>query len=167
MRSDDWRAVWLGAAIAVVATLLLTVLAASLESTLNGPGRRVVAEPVLWALGGGAGLAVGAVVASWITRRVGVGALAAFVGAAAQWVLVVAAYNSEDLRFDDQVVGTLLIVVLPGYVGAVLCGAVAALLARLAARHTSGLPRDSATTGDDPADARRDPDGHAVGITAP
>ena len=38
VRSDDWRAVWLGSAIAVVSALLLTVLAASLESTVNGPG---------------------------------------------------------------------------------------------------------------------------------
>jgi len=60
---------WLGAAIAVVASLLLTTLAAALESSLNGPGNRVVAAPVLWAFGGGAGLVLGAVVASWISKR--------------------------------------------------------------------------------------------------
>ena len=40
---------WLGAAVAVVATLLLTTIAAALESSVNGPGRRVVAAAVLWA----------------------------------------------------------------------------------------------------------------------
>ncbi len=134
MRSGDWRAVWLGSAIAVVSALLLTVLAASLESTVNGPGRRAVAEPVLWAVGGGAGLALGAVVTAWITRRTGAGALAALIGAVALLVLVVLAYNNTDLRFEDQLVGTLIIVVLPGYIGAVICGAIAALVARMFGR---------------------------------
>ncbi|HEY7107763.1 MAG TPA: hypothetical protein VH986_15285 [Acidimicrobiia bacterium] len=131
VRSDDWRAVWLGAAIAVVGALLLTVVAASLQSTINAPGRRNVAEPVLWAFGGGAGLAVGAIVTGWITRRVGAAALAALVGAVAFLVLVVIAYNSTDLRFEDQLVGTLIVVVVPAWIGAVVCGAIAALLARL------------------------------------
>jgi hypothetical protein len=123
--------VWLGAAVAVAAGLLLTVLAASLESSVNGPGRRTVAEPVLWALGGGAGLALGAVVAGWITKRIRAAALAALIGAAALLVLVIVAYNSTDLRFEDQLVGTLIIVVLPAYVGAVVFGSIAALMARL------------------------------------
>jgi hypothetical protein len=131
VRSEDWRAVWLGAAIGIAAGLLLTVLAASLESTINGPGRRSVAEPVLWGLGGGAGIALGAVVTGWITRRIGAAALAALIGAIPFLVLVIVAYNSKDLRFEDQLVGTLIIVVLPAYVGAVVCGAIAALLARL------------------------------------
>ena len=33
VRTEDWRAVWLGGAIAVVSALLLTILGASLEST--------------------------------------------------------------------------------------------------------------------------------------
>jgi hypothetical protein len=145
VRTDDWRAVWLGAAIAVVATLLLTVLAASLESTVNGPGRRNVAEPVLWAFGGGAGLAIGAVVTAWITRRTGAAALAAVIGAVPLLVLVIVAYNSTDLRFEDQLVGTAVIVVLPAYLGAVVCGAIAALLARLVGRQASAS-RNSPTS---------------------
>jgi len=142
VRREDWRAVWLGTAIAVVATLLLTVLAASLESTINGPGRRSIAEPVLWALGGGAGMAIGAIVTGWLTRRAGAAALAAFFGGIAMLVLVIVAYNSTDLRFEDQLVGSLIIVVLPAYVGAVLLGALAAFTARQVARHaTSALPR--------------------------
>jgi hypothetical protein len=148
VRSDDWRAVWLGSAIAVVTALLLTVLAASLESTVNGPGRRTLADPVLWALGGGAGLALGAVVAAWITRRVGAGALAALVGAIAMLVLVVFAYNNTDLRFEDQLVGTLIVVVLPGYIVAVICGAIAAILARLfgGGRRSAAMSRGSPTS---------------------
>jgi hypothetical protein len=147
VRTEDWRAVWLGSAIAVVSTLLLTVLAASLESAVNGPGRRAVAEPVLWAAGGGAGLALGAVVTSWITRRAGAGALAALIGAVALLVLVVVAYNSTDLRFEDQLVGTLIVVVLPGYIGAVICGAIAALAARLfGGSQASAVSRDSRTS---------------------
>ena len=141
MRTEDWRAVWLGAAIAVVATLLLTVLAASLESSINGPGRRSVAEPVLWALGGGAGMAIGAIVTGWLTRRPGMAALAAFFGGIAMLVLVIIAYNSTDLRFEDQLVGTLIIVVLPAYVGAVILGALAAFAGRLFSRHQTALPR--------------------------
>ena len=91
MRGEDWRAIWLGSAIAVVSALLLTVLAAALESTVNGPGRRTVAEPVLWAIGSGVGLTLGAVVASWITRRALAGALAALIGAIAVLALVVVA----------------------------------------------------------------------------
>ncbi len=147
MRSEDWRAVWLGSAIAVVSALLLTVLAAALESTVNGPGRRTVAEPVLWAIGGGAGLTIGAVVASWITRRALAGALAALIGAIAVLALVVVAYNSSDLRFEDQLVGTLIIVVLPGYVAAVIIGAAAAFVARLfGGRRTSTVAGSSPTT---------------------
>src|SRR5204863_4914516 len=78
---SDERAMWLGAAIAVVASLLLTTIAAALESSINGPGTRAVAAPVLWAFGGGAGLVLGAVVASWISRRAWPGIFAAVVGA--------------------------------------------------------------------------------------
>ena len=52
---SDERAMWLGAAIAVVTSLLLTTLAAALESSVNGPGSRSVAAPILWAVGGGSG----------------------------------------------------------------------------------------------------------------
>ena len=88
---------WLGAAIAVVASLLLTTLAAALESSINGPGTRTVAPPVLWALGGGAGLVLGAVVASWLIRRAWPGILAAVVGSVPFLVLVILGYNSTDL----------------------------------------------------------------------
>ena len=125
---------WLGAAIAVAGAVVLTVIAASLQSTINEPGRRNIAEPVLWAFGGGAGLATGAVVTGWITRRIGAAALAALIGAVAFLALVIVAYNSTDLRFEDQVVGTLIVVVLPAFLGGVVCGAIAALLARLVGR---------------------------------
>jgi peptidoglycan/LPS O-acetylase OafA/YrhL len=128
---SDARAVWLGAAIAVVASLLLTVLAAALESTINGPGTRVVAPPVLWALGGGVGLALGAAVAASLTRRVWPGALAAFLGAVPFLVLVILGYNSGDLKTEDQVVGSLVVVVLPAFLGAVVVAAVAAGVTRL------------------------------------
>jgi hypothetical protein len=131
---DDWRAVWLGAAIAVVAALLLTVLADSLESTVNEPGHRSIAEPILWGFGGGVGMAIGAIVTGWITRRIGAAALAALIGAVAFLALVIVAYNHKDLRFEDQLVGTLIVVVLPAYLGAVVCGALAAGLARVLAR---------------------------------
>jgi hypothetical protein len=146
VRTEYWRAVWLGAAIAVVSALLLTVLAAALESTVNGPGRKNVAEPVLWAIGGGAGLTLGAVVSSWITRRALAGALSALIGAIAVLVLVVLAYNSSDLRFEDQLVGTLIIVVLPGYIGAVIVGAITAFVARM-----FGGRRESTVTENSPA----------------
>jgi peptidoglycan/LPS O-acetylase OafA/YrhL len=122
---------WLGAAIAVVAGLMLTPLAAALASNLNGPGSRVVAPPVLWALGGGLGLALGAVVASWISRRIWPGVLAAFLGAIPVLIVVIVGYNSNDLKTGDQVVGSLVVVVLPAFLGAALLATLAALVSRL------------------------------------
>jgi hypothetical protein len=127
---SDERAMWLGTAIAVVASLLLTTLAAALESSINGPGSQTVAPPVLWAVGGGAGLALGAVVAAWLTRRTWPGVLAAVVGAVPFLVLVIFGYNSTDLRTEDQVVGSLTVVVLPGVVAAILLAWVTAVVAR-------------------------------------
>jgi drug/metabolite transporter (DMT)-like permease len=122
---------WLGALIAVVAGLLLTALAAALESSINGPGHREVAPPVLWALGGGLGLALGAIVASWISRRVWPGVVAALLGAVPFLILLIFGYNSSDLKESDQVVGSLVVVVLPALLGAIVLATVAALLARL------------------------------------
>jgi hypothetical protein len=121
---------WLGAAVAVVAGLLLTTLAAASASSINGPGSRVVAEPVLWAFGGGAGLVLGAVVASWISRRAWPGVFAAIVGALPFLLLVVVGYNSSDLRAEDQIVGSLIVVVLPGLVVAMVVAWLTAVLAR-------------------------------------
>ena len=60
---------------------------------------------------------------------------------------MVVAYNSSDLRFEDQLVGTLIIVVLPGYVAAVIIGAAAAFVARLfGGRRTSPVAGASPTT---------------------
>ncbi|HEX4531487.1 MAG TPA: hypothetical protein VIA11_19010 [Acidimicrobiia bacterium] len=128
---SDERAMWLGTAIAVVASLLLTTLAAALESSINGPGSQTVAPPVLWAVGGGAGLALGAVVAAWLTRRTWPGVLAAVIGAVPFLVLVIFGYNSADLRTEDQVVGSLIVVVLPGVVAAILLAWVTAVVARV------------------------------------
>jgi peptidoglycan/LPS O-acetylase OafA/YrhL len=127
----DERAMWLGAAIAVVTSLLLTTLAAALESSLNGPGSRTVAPPVLWAFGGGAGLVLGAVVASSLSRRAWPGVFAAIVGAVPFLILVILGYNSSDLRTEDQVVGSLIVVVLPGLVVAFACAWLTAVVARL------------------------------------
>jgi len=127
---SDERAMWLGAAIAVVASLLLTTVAAALESSINAPGTRVVAPPVLWGVGGGAGLVLGAVVASWISRRTWPGVFAAVVGALPYLLLVVVGYNSSDLRAEDQIVGSLLIVVLPGVLVAFVAAWLTAVLAR-------------------------------------
>ena len=124
---------WLGAAIAVVASLLLTTLMAAAESSINGPGSRSVAAPVLWAVGGGAGLTLGAVVASWLSRRAWPGIFAAFVASVPYLVLVVIGYNSSDLRAEDQIVGSLLIVVLPGTLVAMVFAWLAAMVARAVA----------------------------------
>jgi hypothetical protein len=129
----DERAMWLGAAIAVVASLLLTTLAAALASSINGPGKQVVAPPVLWALGGGAGLVLGAVVAAWLSRRAWPGVFAAVVGAVPLLVLVILAHNSSDLRTEDQVVGSLIVVVLPGLLVAMILAWFTAVLARFVA----------------------------------
>jgi len=127
---------WIGAAVAVVATLLLAVLADTLESVVNSPGSRTLAEPVLWGLGGGLGLSLGAGTASWLTRRIGPGVLAALIGTVPFLVFVVLAYNDKSLRLEDQVVGTFIIVVFPGFVVAVLVATGAAFASRLVgARH--------------------------------
>jgi hypothetical protein len=128
---------WLGAAIAVVASLLLMTIAAALESSINGPGSRAVAPPVLWAFGGGAGLTLGAVVASWLSRRTWPGVFAALVASVPYLILVVVGYNSSDLRAEDQIVGSLLIVVLPGLVAASLFAWAAAVLARAVGRRAA------------------------------
>jgi peptidoglycan/LPS O-acetylase OafA/YrhL len=139
---SDERAMWLGAAIAVVASLLLTTIAAALESSINGPGSRVVAPPVLWAFGGGAGLVLGAVVAAWLSRRTWPGVFAAIAGSVPFLILVIVGYNSSDLRTEDQVVGSLIVVVLPGLVAAILIAWLTAMLARLV---TGGRRAASAT----------------------
>ena len=121
---------WLGTAIAVVSSLLFTTLAAALESSINAPGSRTVAAPVLWAVGGGAGLALGAVVASWLSRRVWPGVFAAVVASLPYLVLVVVGYNSSDLRAEDQIVGSFLVVVAPGLLVAMFLAWIAAIVSR-------------------------------------
>jgi hypothetical protein len=142
---DGEKAVWAGCGIAVAATLLLTTVAAALESTINSPGSRSVAAPVLWAFGGGLGLCIGAFVTAWLTRRVVYGVLAAFVGAIPFLVLVIVAYNDDDLRFEDQLVGSLVIVVLPGLVAAIGLAVLGAYVARFVGRQGSAA-RKSVTT---------------------
>jgi hypothetical protein len=130
VRSEE-RGMWIGAAVAVVAGLLGTTVAAALESTVNGPGERVVAIPVLWGVGGGFGLVLGAVVGAWLTRRIWAGIFAALVGALPWLVLLVIGYNSGDLRTEDQIVGTLMVLVVPALLVASLFAVGAALLSRL------------------------------------
>jgi peptidoglycan/LPS O-acetylase OafA/YrhL len=127
----DERAMWLGAAIGIVTSLLLTTLAAALESTINGPGSRTVAPPVLWAFGGGIGLVLGAVVASWLSRKAWPGIFAAFAGSIPFLILVIVGYNSKDLRAEDQIVGSLLVVVVPGLLVAMGFAVLSAFVARL------------------------------------
>jgi hypothetical protein len=140
----DERAMWLGAAIAVVTSLLLTTLAAALESTINGPGSRTVAPPVLWAVGGGIGLVLGAVVASALSRKTWPGLFAAFAGSIPFLILVIVGYNSNDLRAEDQIVGSLVVVVLPGLVAAVVFAMLAAYVARLIGGPPAGAVRSAA-----------------------
>jgi hypothetical protein len=137
---SDERAMWLGAAIAVVASLLLTTLAAALESSINAPGSRAIAPPVLWAFGGGFGLVLGAVVASWVSRRAWPGIFAAFVASVPYLVLVVVGYNSSDLRAEDQIVGSLLIVVVPGLVAAMVFAWLAAMVSRAVGARRAPTP---------------------------
>jgi hypothetical protein len=129
---------WLGAAIAIVTSLLLTTLAAALESSINGPGSRAVAPPVLWAFGGGTGLVLGAVVASWLSRKAWPGMFAAFVGSIPFLVLVIVGYNSKDLRAEDQIVGSLLVVVVPGLLAAMGFALLTGFVARLVGGPASG-----------------------------
>jgi hypothetical protein len=135
---------WLGTAIAVVASLLLTTLMAAAESSINGPGSRVVAAPVLWAVGGGAGLVLGAVVASWLSRRAWPGVFAAFVASVPYLVLVVVGYNSSDLDAENQIVGSLFIVVLPGMVVAMIAAWLTAIVARRIAGRRRMQPEPAA-----------------------
>ena len=135
---------WLGAAIAVVASLLLTTIAAALESSINGPGTRVVAPPVLWAVGGGAGLALGAVVASWLSRRAWPGIFAAFVASVQYLILVVLGYNSSDLATDDQILGSLFVVVIPGLLVAIVAAWLTAMVARAVGNRRAAGPEPAA-----------------------
>ena len=135
---------WLGAAIAVVASLLLTTIAAALESSINGPGTRVVAPPVLWAVGGGAGLALGAVVASWLSRRAWPGIFAAFVASVPYLILVVLGYNSSDLATDDQILGSLFVVVIPGLLVAIVAAWLTAMVARAVGNRRAAGPEPAA-----------------------
>ncbi|MET0627144.1 MAG: hypothetical protein ABW033_01645 [Acidimicrobiia bacterium] len=162
MQIDDKRAVWIGCGVAVGATIVLTAIAAALESTVNGPGSRTLAPPVLWALGGGAGLCLGAGTAAWLTRRVGPGVLAAAVGLVPFLVFVILGYNDKSLRLEDQVVGTLIVVVLPGFVAAVLVAIAAAYAARMfgarqptPAESTSAQPKPAQPNPAQPNPARK------------
>ena len=145
MRLNGEKAVWAGCGISVAATLVLTTVAAALESTINSPGSRSIAPPVLWAVGGGLGLCIGAFVTAWLTRRVGYGILAAIVGTIPFLALVIIGYNDDSLRFEDQLVGSLVIVVLPGLVAAVGFAVLGAYVARFAGRQGSAA-RKSVTT---------------------
>jgi hypothetical protein len=130
MTKREWRATWSGAGIAVVSAVLFAVIAHALEPTINGPGTRTLAPPVLWALGGALGLCLGAFVASFGTGRFWPGAQAAFFGALAFLVLVILAYNDKTLRVEDQVVGSLIIVVTPAF----LAGLLASWVGKIAGR---------------------------------
>jgi len=55
---------------------------------------------------------------------------AAVVGALPFLVLVVVGYNSSDLRAEDQIVGSLIVVVLPGLLVAMIAAWLTAMLAR-------------------------------------
>ena len=63
-------------------------------------------------------------------------------GALPWTVLLVVAYNSGDLKTEDQVVGTLIVLVLPALIVATLFAVGTALLARL----VTGERRGNGTT---------------------
>src|SRR5262249_46313698 len=106
---------------------------ASLESTINSPGSRSVAPPVLWAVGGGIGLAVGAFISSFGAHRFWTGALAVLIGAAPMLVGVVVGYNSGDLAFHDQLIGSLLVVVAPAMLAGLAAAGLGVLVDRILA----------------------------------
>ena len=145
MTKREWRATWCGALIAVVGSILFAVIAHALEPTINGPGTRVLAPPVLWAFGGALGLSLGAFVASFGTRRFWPGAQAAFFGALVFLGLVIIAYNDRSLRVEDQVVGSLIIVVLPAFLGGLLAAWVGKITGRVFAPTAAKPPRPAAT----------------------
>ena len=58
---------------------------------------------------------------------------AAVVGALPLLVLVVVGYNSSDLRAEDQIVGSLIVVVLPGLLVAMVVAWLTAIVARAVA----------------------------------
>ncbi len=113
---------WFSVAVAAIAGVLFAALGAAASDLLNGPGHRVVAGPVLWAVGGGIGLALGAVLAALSTRLARWVFAAVLVGALPVLVLVVVAYNDKSLGLHDQVVGSAVVVVGPGAFGALLVG---------------------------------------------
>ncbi|MET0420169.1 MAG: hypothetical protein ABW073_00555 [Acidimicrobiia bacterium] len=143
MHISEGRAVWVGCGVAIVATLGLTALAAALESTVNGPGSRTLAPPVLWGFGGGLGLCIGAFLTAWLTRRAILGILAAVLAAIPFLALVILAYNDKSLTFEDQFVGSLVIVVLPGIAAAV----VFAFAGVFGARLFGATPQSGSTAG--------------------
>ena len=140
MTKREWRATWYGAGIAVIGSILFAVIAHALEPTINGPGSRTLAPPVLWGLGGGFGLALGAFVASFGTRRFWPGAQAALFGALAFLVLVIIAYNDKTLRLEDQLVGSLLIVVVPAFLAGLLAAVVGKFAGRAFTRSNAAQP---------------------------
>jgi hypothetical protein len=137
MNKYEWRATWVGTGIAVVASIVLAVVAHALEPSINGPGSRTVAPPVLWAVGGGIGLSLGAFVASVLTGRWWTGAQAAFLGGVAFLILVIVGYNDKSLRLEDQVVGSLIVVVLGPFLVALLAAWVGKVASRLVHRRAA------------------------------
>jgi drug/metabolite transporter (DMT)-like permease len=148
MTNREWRATWCGAALAVIGSILFAVIAHELEPTINGPGTRTLAPPVLWGLGGALGMGLGGFVASFGTRRFWPGAQAAFFGALAFLVLVILAYNDKTLRLEDQVVGSLIIVVLPAFLGGLVAAVVGKFCGKAFVRpNVPGPPTRPTATG--------------------
>ena len=151
MTKREWRATWFGAGISVFGAILFAVIAHALEPTINGPGTRNLAPPVLWGLGGALGMGLGAFVASFGTRRFWPGAQAAFFGALAFLVLVILAYNDKTLRLEDQVVGSLIIVVVPAFLGGLVAAVVGKFCGRAFGRSTDRRPPRHPTATSQPA----------------
>jgi Na+/melibiose symporter-like transporter len=59
---------------------------------------------------------------------------AALIGAVPFLVLVTMGYNSDDLKTSDKLIGSLIVVVLPAVIAAVVLATATGLLARLAGR---------------------------------
>jgi hypothetical protein len=117
----------IGSGVAVVGAVVGTVVADALGGGTLAPAWR-------WAIGGGAGVVIGSLVAAWISRRWWPAAVAAFTGAVAFVAVVVGAFDSHLPDLGDRVLGAVVVLALPAFLVAIALAWIAALLLRLVHR---------------------------------